>query len=82
MSSASPSVRVTDDDSDFAIREQNKQLVQEVANIKEECARMATILAAALQTIDSLTVLLTKSQQRGDVSPLTYPTLVKPLPPK
>ena len=70
MSSASPSVRVTDDDSDFAIREQNKQLVQEVANIKEECARMATILAAALQTIDSLTVLLTKSQQRGDIPPL------------
>ena len=65
MSSASPSVRVTDDDSDFAIREQNKQLVQEVANIKEECARMATILAAALQTIDSLTGLLTKSQQRS-----------------
>ena len=67
MSSAPLSVPVEDVDSEFAIREQNKQLIQEVADIKEECVRMATILAAALQTIDSLTGLLTKSQKRSSV---------------
>ena len=67
MSSAPLSVPVTEGDSDFAIREQNKQLLQEIANIKKECARIATVATEAQQTIDTLLRLLAKS--KGDTSP-------------
>lgn len=61
MSSVVSSVSANDP-SEFAIKEQNERLLQENANIREECARMAAVLAAAQQTIDALARLLTESQ--------------------
>ena len=72
MSSASLSAPVTDADSDFAIREQNKQLLQEIADIKKECARIATVAEEAQKTIDTLLRLLSKS--KGDASPFWTPS--------
>jgi hypothetical protein len=61
MSSVVSSVSANDP-SEFVIKEQNERLLQENANIREECARMAAVLAAAQQTIDALARLLTESQ--------------------
>jgi hypothetical protein len=65
MSSASLSVSVPEGDS--ALKEQNMQLLQEIADIKKECARIATVAETAQQTIDTLLRLLAKS--KGDTSP-------------
>ena len=49
--------------SEFAIKEQNERLLEENANIREACARMAAVLATAQQTIDMLARLLTEAQE-------------------
>ena len=70
MSSASLSVSVPEGDS--ALKEQNMQLLQEIADIKKECARIATVAETAQQTIDTLLRLLAKS--KGDTSPFWTPS--------